>query len=113
MVVFPISQSPKHKNRATEFKKIMIALPGLFEDKNYKYIDDIISTNTKSSQAYSLLVCKLEKKLSSTHHVNLESVDPIKGLDVPSGVNPFGIKTVKNPTIFNPNFHEQVQPDFI
>ena len=75
----------KSGHRATQIKKILHALPGFFKDKNYKYIDDIISTNTKPTQVYFLLVYPVRTQRSSMHHVNLGSVNSFIGLDVPSG----------------------------
>ena len=41
--------------RSNQLKKILDVLPDFCQDKHYKYINDIISTNTKPTQAYFLL----------------------------------------------------------
>ena len=113
MVVFLILQSiTKSGHQATQFKTNLDALPNLCEDKNYKYIDEIISTNTKLTQTYFLSAYLVRTQQSSMQHVNLESDDPIIGLDVPSGTSPICIEMVENPPIFNQNLQEQVQPDY-
>ena len=86
-------------------------LLGLCQDKNYKYINDIIRTNTEPTQAYFLSAYLIRTQQSSTHHVNPGSIDPIIGLDVPSGARPIDIEVVENPPLFNPNLKEQVQLD--
>ena len=43
----------KSRHGATQFKKIVDAFASLCEDKNYKYIDEIISMNTKLTEAYT------------------------------------------------------------
>ena len=96
----------------TQLKKILDAIPSLCWDKNYKYTNDIISTNTKPTQSYFLSAYPVRTQQLSTHHVNLRSVDPIIGLDTPSGFRLIDIEMVENPPIFNPNLQEQVQLDF-
>ena len=46
------------------------------------------------------------------HHVNPESVDPIVGLDVPSGTRPIDTEMVENPPILNPNLQEQARLNY-
>ena len=96
----------------TQLKKILDVLPGHCQDNNYKYINGIIITNTEPTQAHFLFVYLVRTQGSSTHHVNPGSVDPIIGLDVPSGASPIDTEMVENPPIFNPNLQEQVRPDY-
>ena len=44
----------KNGHQATQCKKIIDALLDFCKDKNYKYIDDIVSTNNKITKAYFL-----------------------------------------------------------
>ena len=87
-------------------------LPGLYQDKNYKYIDDIISINTEPTKAYFLAAYLVRTQQSSMQHVNPGSVDQIIGLEVPSGTRPIDIEMVDNPPIFNLNLQEQVRPNY-
>ena len=45
----------KSGHQSTQLKKILDVLPDLCQDKYYKYSNDILSTNTKPTQAYFLL----------------------------------------------------------
>ena len=96
----------------TQLKKVLNALPGLCQDKNYKYINDIISTNTKLTKVYFLFVYLVRTQRSSTHHENLRFINPIIGLEVLSGTSPIDIEMIENPLIFNLNLQEQVPPDY-
>ena len=49
---------------------------------------------------------------SSTHYVNLGSIDPIVGLDVPYSVRPTCTKMVEKSPIFAPNLQKQVLSDY-
>ena len=88
-------------------QNILDALLNLCQDKQYEYISDIISTNTKPTQASFFSTHPVRTQPSSTHHVNPGSINPIIGLDVPSGTSPIDTEIVENLPIFNPNLQEQ------
>ena len=58
----------KSRHQSTQLKKILDALLSLCQDKNYKHFHDIISANTKSTQAYFLLAYPVRPQQSSIHH---------------------------------------------
>ena len=102
----------KSGHQATQYKKIIDTLPSFCQDKNYKYIDDIICTNTKLTNAYFLPAYLLTTQQSSTYHLNLGSVGLIVKLDVPSGARPTCTERVEKSPIFGPNLQEQVILDY-
>ena len=102
----------KSGHQSTQCKKIPDALPGFCKDKNYKYIDGIISTNTELTEAYFLPAYPVKTQRSSMHHLNLEFVDPIVGLDVLSSASPTCAEMVEKSPIFNSNLQEQVLSDY-
>ena len=59
----------KGGQRATQYKKIIDALPIFCTDKGYKFIGDIIWTNTKVLQAAFLPTYQDLALWSSTYHV--------------------------------------------
>ena len=78
----------------------------IYQDKDYDYIPDIISSNTKPTQEYFLSDHPFKRWHSFEHHVKLGFVDPIIGLDVPSGNSPIDPEMVENTPIFNSNSEE-------
>ena len=91
---------------SNQLKKIFDALPDLCQDKHFEYIPDIISTNTKPTQEYFLSDHPIKRRRSSKHHVKLGFVDPIIGLDVPSGNSPINSEMTEYTPIFNSNPQE-------
>ena len=89
----------KGRPQSNQLKKIIETLPGLCQDKYYGYIPDIISTNTKPTQEYFLSKHPIKRRGSSKYHVKLGFVNPIIGLDVPSGNSPIDSEIVKNTPI--------------
>ena len=79
--------------------------------KHYDYILNIISTNAKPTQANSLSNHPIKRLHSSKHHAKLGFVEPIIGLDVPSGNSPINPEMVENTSIFNSNPQEQHRLD--
>ena len=102
----------KSGHRATQFKKIIGALPIFCADKNYRYIDDIICTNTKLTKANFVPSYLVITQWLSMYHVNLGSVNPIVGLNIPSGARPTCTEMIEKSPIFYPNFQEQVLSDY-
>ena len=69
--------------RSIQFMKILEAIPLLYQDHHYDYISDIIITNIEPTQEKFLsdILIKRQPK----QHVKPGIVNPIIGLDVPSG----------------------------
>ena len=89
--------------RSNQLKKILEAIPYLCQDKHYDYISDIISTNTEPTQEYFLSDHSIKRQHSSKHHVKPGVVDPIIGLNVPSGNSPINSEMVEYTPISNTN----------
>ena len=89
--------------RSIQLTKILKAIPYLCQDKHYDYTSDIISTNTEPTQEDFLSNHLIKRQHPSKHHVKPGVVDPIIGLNVPSGNIPINPEMVENTCIFNSN----------
>ena len=67
--------------RATQYKKIIDALPVFYAGKVYKFINNVIWTNTELEQAAFLPTYLNATLWSSTYYVQIETVDPAAVLD--------------------------------
>ena len=66
----------KGGQRATQFKKIIDALPVFCADKGYKYIDNIIWTDKEKKISDFTPTYPLASQWSNTYHVEVVTVDP-------------------------------------
>ena len=89
-----------------QLNKFLEEISTIYQDKHHDYIPDIISSNTKLTQAYFLSNHPIKRWHSSKHHIKLGLVDPIIGLDVSSGNSPIDPEMVENTPIFNLNPQE-------
>ena len=97
--------------RSIQLTKILKVIPFLCQDKHYDYISDIISINTEPTQEYFLSNHSIKRRLPSKHHVKLGVIDPIIGLDVPSGNSPINSEMVENTPISIPYLQVTHHPD--
>ena len=67
--------------QATQYKKIYDALPVFCADKGYKFIDDIIWTNTKKLQSAFAQTYPDASRWSNVYHVEVTTVDPTGARD--------------------------------
>ena len=65
----------KGRQQATQYKKIIDALLVFCADKGYRFINDIIPTNTKLLKAAFLLTYPDATRCSSSYHVQVEIVN--------------------------------------
>ena len=89
--------------RSIQLTKILEAIPFLCQDNHYDYISDIISTNIEPTQEEFLSDLLIKRQRPPKHHVKPGIVDPIIGLDVPSGNVPIKSKMVEMTPISNTN----------
>ena len=89
--------------RSIQLTKILEAISFLCQDNHYDYISDIISTNIEPTQEEFLSNHLIKRRHPSKHHVKLGVVDPIIGLDVPSGNRPINSEMVEVTLISNTN----------
>ena len=89
--------------RSIQLTKILEAIPFLRQDNHYDYISDIISINIEPTQEEFLSDYLIKRRNPSKHHVKLGVVDPIIGLDVPSGNSPINSEMVEITPISNTN----------
>ena len=67
--------------RATQFKRILDALPVFCADKGYKYIDDVLRTNVEFTLSKFTPAYPLASRWSETYHVEVNTEDPDAALD--------------------------------
>ena len=67
----------KGGHRATQYKKIIDALPVFCADKGYRFIGDVIRTNTELQEAVFLTTYPDPVLWSSTYHVQIDAVNPL------------------------------------
>ena len=72
--------------QSIELTQILEAIPLICQEHHYDYISDIISTNIEPTQEEFLSDLSIKRQRPPKHHVKLGIVDPIIGLDVPSGI---------------------------
>ena len=89
------------QHQATQYKKIVDALPIFCTDKNYRYIDNIIRMNTELQEAAFLPPYPDAGRWSSTYHVNVLTVNP-NATEV-NGARPIRTEVHKKSQGFNPN----------
>ena len=93
--------------RSTQLNKVLGEISPICQDHHYAYIFDIISSNTKPTQEYFLSDHLIKRRHTSEHYVKQRVVDPIIGLDVPSGSSLIDPEMVENTLIFNLNPQDQ------
>ena len=71
--------------QSIQLTKILKAIPLLCQDYHHDYIPDIISTNIEPTQEEFLSDLLIKRQRPPKLHVKPGIVDPIIGLDVPSG----------------------------
>ena len=93
----------KDKPRSIQLTKILGVVPFLCQDNHYDYISDIISTNIEPTKEEFSSNHSIKRRRPSKHHVKSGVVNPIIGLDVPSGNIPINSKMVEATPISNTN----------
>ena len=89
--------------QSIQLTKILEAIPSLCQYHHYDYISDIISTNIEPTQEEFLSDLSIKRQRPPKHHVKPGIVDPIIGLDVPSGNVPIKSEMVEMTPISNTN----------
>ena len=98
----------KGGQRATQYKKIFDALPVFCADKGYKYINDIIRTETEKVISDFTPTYPLASQWSSTYHVEVVTVDPQATPDTTTLKRPTVIKLQKRTNIHNPDLQKKL-----
>ena len=78
----------KGGQQATQYKKIIDALPLFCANKGYKFINDIIRTSTKRLQASDLPTYPDAGRWSNTYHLEVVTVDANAQPDAQTGRHP-------------------------
>ena len=97
----------KGGQQATQQKKIIDALPVFCADQGYKFIDDIIWTNTERLQASFLPTYPDARRWSATYHVEVVTVDPAAQSGA-NGLRPPVVEVQEKTHVFNPNLQKQL-----
>ena len=96
----------KSRARSNQLNKVLKAISTIYQDKDYDYIPDIISSNTKPTQEYLLSGHLIKRRHTSKHYVEQGITDPIIGLDMSSGNSPIDPAMIENTPIFNSNLQD-------
>ena len=102
----------KGGQRATQYKKIMDALPVFCADKGYKFIDDAIWTNTELLKAEFLLAYPDQALWSSTYHVQTDVVDATAPVDKQTLRRPLISEMQQKSKVFNPNLQKRILSEY-
>ena len=101
----------KGGQQATQYKKIIDALPVFCADKGYRFIDNVICTNTELLKATFLPTYPEPALWSSTYHVQLDVVDLLVLPDF-QGVCVLRTEIQQKSHIFAPNLQNQLLLDY-
>ena len=101
----------KDGQQATQYKKVIDALPVFCTGKGFKFIDDVIWTNTKLEQAAFLLTYPNTTLWLNTYHVQIQTVGRVAAADQ-DGVCPLITDVHNRSHVFDPNLQEQLLSEY-
>ena len=96
------------EQRATQYKKILDALPVFCADKGYKYIDDVIRTNVEKTLAKFTPTYPAASQWSSTYHVEVLTLDPNATPDPTTKKRPTVVKVQERTNVHNPDLQKKL-----
>ena len=94
--------------QATQYKKILDALPVLAADKGYKYINDIIRTDKEKEISDFTPTYPLASQWSTTYHVEVVTVNPKATPDPTTKKRPTVIKLQERTNVHNPDLQKKL-----
>ena len=100
---FPYLSITESRAWSNQLNKVLKEISAIYQDKDYDYILDIISSNTKPTQDYFLSNHSIKRRHTSKHYIEQGNANPIIGLDVPTGNSPIDPEMVEHTPIFNSN----------
>ena len=92
----------KGEQRAIQYKKIIYALPVFCADKECRFIDNVICTNTELLEAVFLPTYPDSTLWSSTYHVQINVVNPTAAPDL-QGTCVLRTEMQQKSHVFDPN----------
>ena len=101
----------KAGQHATQFKKIIDALPVFCADKGYRFIDDIIRTNKELLEAAFLPAYPDPTRWSTTYHVQVATVNP-NGTPDSKGILPVVMELQMKSHVSDPNLQKQLLSEY-
>ena len=101
----------KGGQQATQYKKIIDALPVFCADKGYKFIDNVIWTNTEQVQAAFMPTYPVALQWSNIYHVQVETVDPASVPDAQEQRLPI-TEVYEKSHIFGPNLQKKLLSEY-
>ena len=96
----------KGGQRATQYKKIIDALPVFCTDKGYRFIDNVICTNTELLEVAVLPTYPVATLWSTTYYVNVLTVN-LNAAEV-NGACPQRKEMQQKSYVFDPNLQKQL-----
>ena len=97
----------KGGQRATQYKKIFDALPVFCADKGYKFINDIIRTNTEKVKSDFTPTYPLASQWSNIYHVEVTTVDINAALNANGARVPIQEMQLRT-NVFDPNLQKEL-----
>ena len=94
--------------RANQYKKIIDALPVFCADKGYKFIDDIIRTGTKLTEAKFKPAYPDVTSWSTKYHLEVATVDAAVAPNNLTGKRPVIIELQEKTHIFDTNLQKRL-----
>lgn len=98
--------------QASQYKKIIDALPAFCADKGYKFIDNVIRTNTKQVQAAFIPTYPVATQWSNTYHEHVKTVDPAAIPDATTGLCAPITEVHERSHVFDPNLQKQLLSEY-
>ena len=102
MGLFPNLQSPKVDNELLSTRRLLMLYQYFCADKGYKFINDVIWTNTKLVQAAFLPTYPNAKLWSNMYLVQIQTVNPTAAADQ-HNVCPVVTAMQEKSYVFDPN----------
>ena len=101
-------------HRPSQFKKIYDALPIFCADKNYGCLDEVFCTGRDKVEDDFILAYSDANRWSSTHHVQIDSVNPdaTEGVDQITNERPVTYQTVEQTIVTYTNLQKQLLSEY-
>ena len=99
-------------HRPTQYKKIVDTLPVLCADKNFQGLDDVIWTEIDLVETNYMPSYPDANQWSTTHHVQVSTVNPTKTPDAVTGEFPAHFETIEQTHVFDANLQKELLSEY-
>ena len=102
----------KTGHRPTQFKKITDTLPVLCADKNFRGLDEVIRTKHNLVKADFMPPYPDAIQWSTTHHVQVSTVNPNDAADRVTGERPVRFQMMERTHVFDANLQKELLSEY-